>query len=302
MQYSNPEIPEGINTSKEHPLKEFLWLTGGVLATVIVLVVSLVFLADRLTAYIPFSVEKNISFQTEKNDIKNGPMHDYLQSLTERIASAEDLPGDMTVSVHYIDADAVNAFATLGGNVILFRGLLEKLPNENSLAMLLAHEIAHIKYRHPVRSLGRGAVVGLALSVVSSSAGDAVIEQFLGKAGYLTMLQYSRNMESQADEAATQAVLAVYGHLHGADDLFKILQKTTGNNEPPQFFSTHPLTGSRIVRIEKYIEQHPASQNQVTPLPAAFSEWVKPQKHNRKNDMEKCLNNGMSEPTAVTCD
>jgi len=302
LQYSNPEIPEGINTSQEHPLKEFLWLSVGVLVTAIVLIVSLVFLADRLTAYIPFSVEKNISFQSEKNDIKNGPLHDYLQSLAERISSAENLPDDMQVSVHYVDADTVNAFATLGGNVILFRGLLEKLPNENSLAMLLAHEIAHIKYRHPIKSLGRGAVVGLALSVVSSSAGDAVLEQFLGKAGYLTMLQYSRNMESQADETATQAVLAMYGHLHGADDLFKILQKTAGNKEPPQFFSTHPLTGSRIVRIEKYMEQHPVDQNDVTPLPAAFSQWIKPQKHNQKKNMEECLNNRASEPTAADCD
>ena len=286
MQYTNPEIPEGINTSKEHPLKEFLWLTGGVLAIVIVVVVTLVFLSDILTAYIPFSVEKSISLPVDDKEIKNGPMHAYLESLTERVSQAEELPDGMSIRVHYVDADTVNAFATLGGNVILFRGLLEKLPNENSLAMLLAHEIAHIKYRHPIRSIGRGVVVGLALSVVSSSAGNAVLEQFMGKAGYLTMLQYSRGMESQSDEAATRAVLALYGNLNGADDLFKILQQEAGDNQPPKFFSTHPLTASRIARIESYKEQHPAGGNDVTPLPAAFSEWVQSRKENQNNITE----------------
>jgi beta-barrel assembly-enhancing protease len=302
LQYSNPEIPEGINTSKEHPLKEFLWLTGGVLAIVIVAVASLVFLTDTLTAYIPFSVEKNISLPADKHEIKNGPMHTYLQSLAERVARAEDLPDDMSIRVHYVDGDTVNAFATLGGNVILFRGLLEKLPNENSLAMLLAHEIAHIKYRHPIRGVGRGVVVGLALSAVSASAGNAVLDEFLGKTGYLTILQYSRSMESQADEEATRTVLAMYGTLNGADDLFKILQKESGDKQPPKFFSTHPLTASRIARVESYKEDHHAGGNAVTPLPAAFSKWVQLGKGNPKNSTEDCSHNKNEETKIAACD
>lgn len=260
-------------------------MTGGVLAIVLVVVVSLVFLADTLTAYIPFSVEKNISLPVDKKEINNVPMDAYLQALAERVVQAEDLPDDMSIRVHYVDDDTVNAFATLGGNVILFRGLLEKLPNENSLAMLLSHEIAHIKYRHPVRSLGRGVVVGLALSVVSSSAGDAVLAQFLGKAGYLTVLQYSRGMESESDAEAIRAVLALYGHLNGADDLFKVLQKEADGKQPPTFFSTHPLTASRIAIIESYKQQHLADGNEVTALPADFAQWVQP----RLEDLESLV-------------
>ena len=64
--------------------------------------------------------------------------------------------------MHYDASDTVNAFATLGGHVVIYRGLLEKLPNENVVAMVVAHEIAHIKHRDPVAALGRGVAITLA--------------------------------------------------------------------------------------------------------------------------------------------
>lgn len=283
LEYSNPEIPEGINTSKTHPLKEFLWLTGGVMAAIFALVFILILFADSLTAYIPFSVEQKISLTGIEASTEEGPLSDYLQSLADRIVQAEDLPEDMKITIHYLDDDTVNAFATLGGHVFFFRGLLEKLPNENALAMLMAHEIAHIKHRHPVRSLGRGVIIGLALSVISTAAGDAIIENFLGKTGYLTILKYSRDMEAQADETAIQALKSVYGHLGGADELFKILQKEAGRLEPPVFFSTHPLTEDRIYEIKIHTSKHPTQDfSDITPLPRGFEKWIE-----EKNEKEE---------------
>lgn len=274
MQYSNPQIPEGINTSKSHPLKEFILLTGGVMAALMVLIVLLVMMADLLTAYIPYSVEKNVSMSSVTAEERHGPLTDYLQSLSDRIAHVEQLPQEMKITIHYMDEDTINAFATLGGNVIVFRGLLEKLPNENALAMLLAHEIAHIKHRHPVKSLGRGVIVGLALSVISTSISDAVLQQFMGSAGTLGLLKYNREMETQADETAVQAVRALFGHLHGANDLFEILQQETGQSGMPEFLSTHPLTESRISNINAHTAQASSEQGEISPLPEAFFEWV----------------------------
>jgi predicted Zn-dependent protease len=138
--------------------------------------------------------------------------------------------------------------------------------------------------------------------VVSASAGNAVLEQFLGNAGYLTMLQYSRSMESQADDEATRAVLALYGNLNGADDLFKILQKETGDKQPSKFFSTHPLTASRIARIESYQAKHPAGGNNVTSLPTDFSQWLKSGKGDAKNSVEDCSNKKIEETKIAACD
>jgi len=273
LEYSNPEIPEGINSSKAHPLKEFLWLTSGVLASIFVLILVLVIFVDVLTSYIPFSVENKIPFPEIKAGTKQGPIPEYLQSLANRIVKSQDLPDEMKITIHYLDDETVNAFATLGGHVFFFRGLLEKLPNENALAMLMAHEIAHVKHRHPIKSMGRGLVAGLALSVISTTAGDAVIGNFLGEAGYLTILKYSREMELQADETAIKALKSIYGHLGGADDLFKILKEEAGSLEPPEFFSTHPLTDDRIAEIESY-DYATHKNNKITPLPDKFQKWI----------------------------
>lgn len=285
LEYSNPEIPEGINTSKTHPLKEFLWLTGSVMAAIGILVLVLVLFADALTAYIPFSIEQKITLSGAEASTEEGPLPDYLQSLADRIVKAEDLPEDMKITIHYLDDDTINAFATLGGHVFFFRGLLEKLPNENALAMLMAHEIAHIKHRHPIRSLGRGVIIGLALSVISTSAGDAIIESFLGKTGYLTILKYSRDMEVQADKTAIQALKSIYGHVSGADELFKILLKEAGKLEPPVFFSTHPLTEDRIYEIKIHASKHSTQNaNDITPLPQEFEKWIEGKEESKEGE------------------
>ena len=76
--------------------------------------------------------------------------------------------------MHYSPDKVTNAFATLGANVVFYRGLLEKFDNEDAVAMVMAHEIAHAKLRHPAASLGRGIAVGLTLSLISVGLGEGV--------------------------------------------------------------------------------------------------------------------------------
>jgi len=255
------------------------------MASIMVLVLLLVALSDFFIGYIPFSWEQRLSSSfTPVEDSDHAqqtsePLEIYLQGLADRIAKAQNLPEDMVIRVHYLDDKTVNAFATLGGNIFLFRGLLEKLPNENALAMLMAHEIAHIKYRHPIHSLGRGVVLGLVMSVVSSSIGDRIMRSFLNEAGYLTVLKYSRDMEIDADEEALQTLLSLYGHLEGADDLFRVLQQENGDREPFEFFSTHQLTKKRISNTrERANEFRQDGTAQTRSLPNEYPGWVEVKK------------------------
>jgi Zn-dependent protease with chaperone function len=277
MKYSNPEIPEGINTSQRHPLKEFFLLTGGVIGIVAIVVLVLGLLADRLAHYIPFEVEQKVADSRLLDSNSSAPMQSYLDSLAQRIVAAQNLPSDISVTVHYLDDDTVNAFATLGGHVFMFRGLLEKLPNENAVAMVLAHEIAHIKHRHPIRSMGRGITIGLALSMVSGSLGDAIVERIVGNTGMLTALTFSRDQERESDETALHTLMALYGNVAGADQLFEALQDTQGLPEMLEFFSTHPLSKNRINRIHLFNDKFAVSETEavVTPLPADFELWLR---------------------------
>ena len=271
MEYSNPEIPEGINTSKEHPLKEFALLLGGLLGLVVLVVTGLALSAEYLAGKIPFETEQQLaaSIPLEAEALPPAAaaagtrLREYLQGLADALAEAEHLPPGMTVTVHYLPGDTVNAFATLGGNLMFYRGLLEKMPDENTLAMVMAHEIAHIKLRHPVRSLGRGVVVGIALSMVSAAVGDSVIENMLGDSGLLTMLHFSRQQESAADATGT-----------GAGRLFELLEATHGTARPPAFFSTHPVSADRVQALQALAAARGWPAGKTRPLPAGFPEWL----------------------------
>jgi len=281
--YSNPKIPEGINTSKEHPLKEFSSLLIGALILIAVVTFVLGFFGSYLAGKIPFSAEVKIaslydapgavSDKTNNGDTldKETRLKIYLQNLADKIAKTQNLPEDMKIIVHYVDGDTVNAFATLGGHLILYRGLLKKLPNENALAMLLGHEIAHVKYRHPIKSMGRGIAAGIAIAAITGSTHSSA----LGDTGLLTTLHYSRKMEQQSDEEAMETLHALYGHINGGAQLFKEFQKMRieeDSGESPALFSSHPLDQQRIDNFERMAALKQWKTNgKLTPLPDFFS-------------------------------
>ena len=68
MDYSNPDIPEGINYSKTHPLKEFVLLTTGVFGVLLIAVLLLGVFADHFAQYIPYRVEKNFHILVPAKD------------------------------------------------------------------------------------------------------------------------------------------------------------------------------------------------------------------------------------------
>jgi Zn-dependent protease with chaperone function len=288
MKYSNPHIPEGINTSKQHPLKEFFMLTAGVLGLIVIAVLLLGFFADKLAHHIPFEVELKIATKELLAESQPGPMQSYLEALSERIVTTQGIAEEMPITVHYIDDETVNAFATLGGHIYIFRGLLEKLPNENSLVMVLAHEIAHVKHRHPIRNLGRGITIGLALSMVSSSLGDMMADQIVSNTGMLTSLTFSRDQEHESDKTALETLMMLYGNVVGADQLFEVLQEAEGTMKVPEFFSTHPLSEKRVQYIRAFGREISATSTeaQATPLPRDFPSWLTLLRDNEDQESE----------------
>jgi len=274
MEYHNPQLPEGINTSQEHPLKEFSLLLVATIVLVLTLSAVLGFGAGWLATKIPFSAEKKVAdlydIRQHTDSAQHPQLTNYLQSLADKISQAQQLPQDMPITVHYMDTDTVNAFATLGGNLFVFRGLLEKLSNENELVTLLGHEIAHVKYRHPIQSLGRGVIVGIAMTAITGSTDSTV----LGDAGLLSVLKFSRDMEQQADEEAMVTLNKLYGHINGGAQLFELfhhLRLKNGNKEGHELFSTHPLDAKRITHFSEVAQQKGWQQTgELTSLPVFY--------------------------------
>ncbi len=92
MEYSNPKIPEGINTTNEHPLKEFFILSVGVLGLILIAVLILSLAAETLAVYVPFETEQSLipemwtQIEPEIESETSKQTREYMQSLSDRLA------------------------------------------------------------------------------------------------------------------------------------------------------------------------------------------------------------------------
>ena len=263
----------------------------GVMALVALLLLGLAlnFSGGHLAGLIPYRTELWITGKIDRMLIEAGeespfsvaasdaPLIEYLNSLGKKVEQALDMELPMTVQLHYSDEDIVNAFATLGGHVYLYKGLLRQLPHENALTMLLAHEYSHIQMRHAMRGVGGSLVVSLGAAMLPGGAG--VEGQLYSLASSLSNVSFSREMEADADSNGLSAVNTLYGHTAGADDLFALFmaqRESDDNGRLRRFFSTHPQDSDRIEAMAAMSrEQGWLSEGELTPLPEGFTEWLK---------------------------
>lgn len=253
MKLENPPQADQYDPEAEQPLRELAILLGGVLALGLVVAIALAFGAGLIAPRLPFSVERDFMASRMTSDLRFEAQSRELQRLADRLAAALALPPEMVLTVHYSDDMTVNAYATLGGHIVVYRGLIARVGSENALAAVLAHEIAHVRLRHPAGAAGRGVAIGLALSVLSSAIGNSVAERIMGATGMGVLLSYSREQETAADDDALRAVAKTYGHLGGAADLFETLKKAHPNAEGGlELLRSHPYSDRRIEHVREF--------------------------------------------------
>jgi predicted Zn-dependent protease len=282
MHYENRQPPEGINISHEHPFKQFLKLLIAAAVLIVLLVAVLHFSGAWLAKRVPFSVEtrlmQKINVPFSEADASPG-MVAYLNELATRVSANLPLPDGMSVRVHYNAEDVFNAFATIGGNLVFYRDLLQRMPHENALAMVMAHEISHVMHRDPIAGLGGGLASMTAMLLMTGNAGTNAASGVLSRAGAVTAMQFTRGMETAADTAALRAMVGTYGHVNGADTLFKLIREEHGDGKLPEwlqrFASTHPLDDDRISRIAAQAKANEwPTGGELTPLPDDFQAWL----------------------------
>lgn len=264
MQLENRPPAEGINSSAGSPLRELAWLLGGSLAVIVAVVFAVSFAAQWIAPRIPYRYEARLAeslpaIATAPETEPGRAVQRELQALADRLAARIELPDGMRVRVGYSDSATINAFATLGGQVVFLRGLLERIDSEDALAMVMAHEIAHLKHRHAAAALGRGVAVGVILSMISAELGRNAAAGVLNQAGLATTLSFNRDQEHEADETALAAVAHEYGHLGGAIDLFRTMTGLPGSNgrlAQVELLRTHPLTRNRQRAVDEWARRH----------------------------------------------
>lgn len=273
---ANPKPPEHINNRYEHPFKDLLVLVVGVVGILVLATLLLSWTASTLAPLLPYEWEVSLLQSDSETQNLTQPQassqiqsqnHDAiateLAAVLQRITGPDALP----IRLHYLpDQDMPNAFATLGGHIFVTRGLLESIESENGLAMVLAHEYAHVELRHPITLMMEQLSIGFVLTMIGS---DNVAQLIAQNTAAATALSFSREMERAADRYALEALQRHYGHTVGADEFFLTVQEQhqpfESDSRWQQMLQTHPLTSERIEVIRSG-----ARMGELTPLPEAL--------------------------------
>lgn len=192
--------------------------------------------------------------ERNSNDQNVSTAYTHLDRIVDRILNSGEIQykDEFKWTIKIIeDKETQNAFATPGGYIYVFTGLLQYLDDEDHFAGVLAHEIAHADQRHGVKQLQKSYGISLLLSIVLGNESGA-LEQIVGQlTGTLAGLQFSRSAEAEAD-AYSVAYLAGtdYYTCDGAAGFFIKLNQDAAQGNPPEFLSTHPNPENRIQEIE----------------------------------------------------
>ncbi|MCK9274034.1 MAG: M48 family metalloprotease [Syntrophales bacterium] len=185
--------------------------------------------------------------------VDNPELASYIDKIGYLIAGqGEQYPLDFTFSM--IRNSGINAFATPGGYVYVYTGLIELAQSEDQLAGVLAHEIAHIKARHIARAIEKSKKINIAsLAAVLAGVflgggeGAAAISSFAMATAATMNLKYSRDHEEEADRLGMSYLVSANYDGKGMLEFLKCMrQYEYYSNSVPSYFLTHPGTGDRI--------------------------------------------------------
>lgn len=155
--------------------------------------------------------------------------------------------------VLYLDpqmSDSINAF-TDGQTIYVTPGLLRFIQNDNELALVLSHEIAHAVLEHVQKTIGNR-ILGTIFDIVIIATTGINTQGIFGE---IARLVFSKEFEKEADYLGTYiAAVSGYDISNAADFWRKIAVEYPGSTKDV-FLATHPSTPERYILIEKTIEE-----------------------------------------------
>ena len=207
-------------------------------------------------------------------DLYNEPnLTKYLNKICGAItinSEKPDLYNGYYVAV--LDSDEINAMATPGGHILITRGLLKCTSNEEELASVIAHEIAHIQKQHSISAIKTSRFKDLSLNVASLAINESdndEAKQIMSVFGdsvddvvsSLVLNGFSQEQEFEADAYALELLNNAGYNPHSIVNMLKTLEQNQANHKRG-FVKTHPEPKKRIKKIEKELNSYSKSKPQ----------------------------------------
>ena len=199
---------------------------------------------------------------------------EYLNDIGHRSA-AQTNDGDHSFTFFAVDDPRINAFALPGGYIGVHTGLLEASRNEDEVAGVLAHEVAHVTQRHIARSIHANSrqslittamMLGAIIIAATGGSGDAVQGAMAVAQGTAAQQQinFTRTNEYEADRVGIAALADAGFDPYGMASFFDVMsrqQTTSPEMRAPEFMRTHPVTTARIAEARNRARAYPPVQS-----------------------------------------
>ena len=211
------------------------------------------------------SQTKSLKKQGAKVDSKkNYAELERIRRIVKNISKVSHVP-TFPYEVHLADVPVVNAWCAPGGKMMVYEGLWDKEKgllekgNEDQLAAVLGHEMAHATARHVTESISRNMTVMVAANVAytaiaaGSAEGADLFGQVFNQGFNIYVPSYSRQNESEADKLGLFYMARAGYDPRAAVALWEKAAKK--NKEPTSVYASHPSSGERAADLKKYLPE-----------------------------------------------
>ncbi len=225
--------------------------------------------------YGQFLEESVISADKEKTEMVKR-VGKNIQKAVEQYFTENNLEDDLKNydwEFNLIVSNDINAWCMPGGKVVFYTGILPLTKNENGLAVVMGHEIAHAIAEHGNERMSQGLIAqagSIALAVAINDKSEQTqrlwMNAFGAGAQLGVLLPFSRLHEGEADHLGLIFMsMAGYDPNH-AVSFWRRMSEVKGGETPPEFISTHPSDENRIAQIENLMPEALIYYNAAVPV------------------------------------
>ncbi len=183
---------------------------------------------------------------------------DRINRIGKKVALVSDRQ-DFSYQFYVIEKDELNAFTVPGGNIYIYTGLIKKIPTDDEIAAVLAHEIGHCAARHTIKKyqavLGYNLLSDL-LNKVEMAEWTKQITSLSSQA-LMTLITsaYGRSDEYEADKLGLKYLDLSGYDLNGMLKTFAVLEKEGDKGSTPLLLRSHPYIQDRITAVKAEIRR-----------------------------------------------
>ncbi len=195
---------------------------------------------------------------------------EYINEVGNKVA-AQTNDGDHNFTFFVVNDSRINAFALPGGYIGVHTGLLEATRNEDELAGVLAHEVAHVTQRHIARAIhanSRQSILSTAIMLGALLAGATGGNTDVMQAGMAVaqgtaiqqQINFTRSNEHEADRVGISALADAGFDPYGMASFFDVMSRQNNrahDERAPAFLMTHPVTTDRIAEARNRARTYP---------------------------------------------